>query len=115
MTHCYAAGIGNWALYTPKKITCLRIFRLFVALRATGQRRTLVQAQRGRLMLPARRWKRKWHVASCSWYAKSGTLHTEKIYLLANLSFVRGAEGDGTTSPSCATVNGSFNAYRASL
>ena len=66
-------------------------------------------------MLPARRWKRKWDVASCSWYAKLGTLHTEKIYLLANLSFVRGTEGDGTTSPSCATVNGSINAYRASL
>ena len=39
----------------------------------------------------------------------------KKIYLLANLSFVHGAEGDGTTSPSCATVNGSINAYRASL
>ena len=115
MTHCYAAGIGNWALYTPKKITCLRIFRLFVALRATGQRRTLVQAQRGRLMLPARLWKRKWHVASCSWYAKSGTLHTEKIYLLVNLSFVHGAEGDGTTSPSFASANAGIDASSALL
>ena len=115
MTHCYAAGMGNWALYTPKKNTCLRIFRLFVALRATGQRRTLVQAQRGPLMLPARRWKRKWRVASCSWYAKSGTFHTEKIYLLANLSFVHGAEGDGTTSHSCANTKGSIDASSSSL
>ena len=86
-----------------------------MALRVTGQRRTLVQVQRRRLMLPARRWKCKWHVASCNWYAKSRTLHTEKIYLPANLLFVRSAEGDGTTSPSCATVNGLINAYRASL
>ena len=39
----------------------------------------------------------------------------KKIYLLANLSFVCGAEGDGTTLPSCAFVNRSINAYRASL
>ena len=42
-------------------------------------------------------------------------VHTKMNYLLAILSFVPGAEGDGTTSPSCATANGSINAYRVSL
>ena len=98
-----------------KKNTCLRVFHLLMAQRATGQRRTLVQVQRGRLMLPDRRWKRKWHVASCSWYSKLGSLHTEKIYLLANLSFVRGAEGDWATSPSFSIVNGPIDASSSSL
>ena len=53
MAHCYAVGMGNWALYTPKN-TCLRIFHLFMVLRVMRQRRILVQVQGGRLMLPTR-------------------------------------------------------------
>ena len=49
-------------------------------------------------MLPDRRQKRKWNVTSGSWKTKLGTLHTEKKnYLLALLTFVRGAEGDRST------------------
>ena len=114
-TFLHADGMRRWALYTRKQITCLRIFRFLVAQRATGQRRTLVQVQRDRLKLPTRRWKRKWPVASCSWYAKLGTLHTEKNYLLANRSFVRGAEGDGQTYPSFTAENGLINASSSSL
>ena len=55
------------------------------------------------LALTGRLCRPKWHFASCTWYAKLGTLHTEKIYLLANLSFVRCTEGDEATSPSCAS------------
>ena len=51
----------------------------------------------------------------CSWYAKLDTLHTETNYLLAILLFVRGAESDGETSPSCATVKGSIDASSSSL
>ena len=98
-----------------KKIACLQIFHFLVAQRATGQRRTLVQVQRDRLKLPARRWKRKWRVASCSWYAKLGSLHTEKIYLLANLLFVRGAKGDGAILPSFSTVDRSIDAPSSSM
>ena len=57
----------------------------------------------------------KWQVISRSWYAKLGTLHTETNYLLANFLFVRGAESDGETSPSCATVNESIDASSSSL
>ena len=70
------------AMYTRKRITCLRFFRLFVVQRATGQRRPLLKILTGRLMLPAHRWKRKWHVASCSWYVKLGTLHTKNFTCL---------------------------------
>ena len=44
-----------------------------------------------------------------------GTLHTETNYLLAIVLFVRGAESDRATSPSCATVNGSIDASSSSL
>ena len=39
----------------------------------------------------------------------------EKKYLLANLSFARGAEGDGATSHSCASIKRSIDASRSSL
>ena len=42
-TFLHTAGMRSGALYTRKKNTCLRIFRLLMAQRATGQRRTLVQ------------------------------------------------------------------------
>ena len=86
-----------------------------MAQRATGQHHTLVQVQRGRLKLPTRRWKCKWRIASCSWYAKLGSLHTEKINQLANLLFDHSAEGDGAISPSFSTVNGSIDASSSSL
>ena len=44
-----------------------------------------------------------------------GHLHTEKKYLLAIVTFVRGAEGDRATSPSSASRKGSIDAPRASL
>ena len=114
-TFLHAASMHSRAFYIGKKFTCLRIFRFLMAQRATGQCRTLVQIQRGRLKLPARRWKHKWCVASCSWYAKLGSLHTEKIYQLANLLFVCSAEGDGAISPSFSTINGSIDVSSSSL
>ena len=58
------------------------------------------------LHITERLYKPKWHIASCSWYAKLDTLHMKENYLLANLSFVCGAESHGETSPSFSTVNG---------
>ena len=66
-------------------------------------------------MLPERCWKRKLNVTSCSWQAKLGTLDTEKNYLLAIFTFVRGAEGDRATLPSSASRHGSVDASRLSL
>ena len=40
---------------------------------------------------------------------------TPKKYLLANLSFVHGAKGDGTTSHSCTSTKGSIDASSSSL
>ena len=97
-----------------EKTTCLHFVPLFVAQRATGQRRPLLQVETGRSMLPDRRQKRKLHVTSCSWKTKLGTLQTEKNYLLAFLTFVCGAEGDRATSPSSASGNGSIYASRSS-
>ena len=42
-------------------------------------------------------------------------VHTKKNYLLAILSFVRGVEGDRTTSPSFENTNGSIDAFNSSL
>ena len=42
-------------------------------------------------------------------------MHTEKNYLLALFSFVRGAKGDRATSPSSASRNGSIHASKLSL
>ena len=67
------------------------------------------------LALPKRLCRPKWHVASCSWCAKLGTLHTKKTYLLVDLSFVCGAECDGETSPSCASTKRSIDASNSSL
>ena len=67
------------------------------------------------LALTGRLHRTKWHIPLCSWYTKSGTLHMKKNYLLANLSFVRGAEGDGTMSHSCANTKGSIDASSSSL
>ena len=66
-------------------------------------------------MPPERCWKRKLNVTSCSWQAKLNTLDTEKNYLLAIFSFVRGAEGDEATSPSVASRHKSIDASRLSL
>ena len=63
----------------------------------------------------ARLCRPKWQVTSCNWHAKLGTLHTKINCLLAILSFVRGAEGDGETSPPFATRYTSISAYRWSL
>ena len=98
-----------------KKTTCLHFLPLFVAQRAIGQLRSLLQVETGRLMLPERCWKRKLNVTSCSWQAKLGTLDMEKNYLLASFTFVRGAEGDRATLPSSASRNGSIDASRLSL
>ena len=54
-------------------------------------------------------------MTSFCWKAKLGTLHTEKIYLLAILSFVHGAEGDEATSPSFVSENAAIDATRSSL
>ena len=110
MARCFMQLVCEVRHFTHERNTCLRIFRLVVAQKATGQCRPLVQVQTGRLMLPVCHRKRKWDVASCSWYAKLGILHTKKIYLLANLLFVRGAKDDGATSPSFSIVNGSIDA-----
>ena len=67
------------------------------------------------LALTGRLCRPKWQVISCSWDANLGNVHTEINYLTAILSFVHGAEGDGATSPSCATVNGSIDASSSSL
>ena len=67
------------------------------------------------LPLTRRLCRPKWQVVSCSWDAKLHNVHKKMNYLLAILWSVPGAEGDGTTSPSCATANGSTNAYNASL
>ena len=78
-----------------------------------GQRRPLLQAETGRLMLPDRRQKRKWNVTSAagrrSWHFTHG-----KKYPLAIFSFVRDAEGDGATSPSSSSRNGSIDTSRSS-
>ena len=66
-------------------------------------------------MLPNCLWKRKCNVSLCSWEAKLGTLHTEINYLLANLSFVTGAEGDRESLTSGASTNGSIGASISSL
>ena len=86
-----------------------------MAQRATGQRLPLLQVETVRFMLPDCLWKRKWNVTSFCWKAKLGTLHTEKNYLLALFTFVRGAKGDRATSPSFASRNGSIHASRLSL
>ena len=86
-----------------------------MAQRATGQRLPLLQVETVRFMLPDCLWKRKWNVTSFCWKAKLGTLHTEKNYLLALFTFVRGAKGDRATSPSSASRNGSIHASRLSL
>ena len=65
-------------------------------------------------MLPNCLWKLKWNVTSFCWKAKLGTLHTDKIYLLAILSFVRGAKGDEATSPSFVSENAVIDATRSS-
>ena len=39
----------------------------------------------------------------------------KKIYLLANLSFVHGAKGDGAMSPALENTNGSIDASSSSL
>ena len=80
-----------------------------------GQRRPLLQVETGQLMLPNRRQKRKWNVTSCSWKAKLGTLHTEKNYLFAFLTFVHGGQSDRVASPSFARRNGSIDASKLSL
>ena len=67
------------------------------------------------LALTERLYRTKWHIPSCRWYATLGTLHTKTNYLLANLSFPRGAEGDGATSHSCASTKGSIEASSSSL
>ena len=66
-------------------------------------------------MLPDRRQKHKWNVASCSWKTKLGILHTEQNCLLALLTFVHGTEGDRDMLPSSASRNGSIDAARALL
>ena len=82
---------------------------------AIGQCRSLLQEKRGRIMLPKCYLKRKWNVISCSWQAKLGTLHLEKNYLVAILSFVHGVEGDEATLPSFVTENGPIDASSSSL
>ena len=67
------------------------------------------------LALTGRLYSTKWHIPSGNWYAKSGTLHTKKIYLLANCSFPHGAEGDGATSHSYASTKGLIEASRSLL
>ena len=62
-----------------------------------------------------RLYRTKWHIPSCSWYVKLGTLHTKKNYLLANLLFPHGLEGDGAMSHSCASTKGSIEASSSSL
>ena len=57
----------------------------------------------------------KWQVISGSWDAKLCNVHTKINYLLAILSFVRGAESDRTTSPSFENTNGSIDASSSSL
>ena len=69
----------------------------------------------GRLTLTGRCYERKWHVTSCSWYAKLGTSQAETNYLLAILLFVCGAKSDGATLPSCAIVNESIDASSSLL
>ena len=49
-------------------------------------------------------------MTSCSWNAKLGTLHTEKNYLNALFTFVRGVEGDKATSPSFGAENAAIDA-----
>ena len=66
-------------------------------------------------MLPDCLWKRKCNVASCSWKAKLGTLHTEKNYLTSLFTFVYGVEGDEATSPSFAAENEAIDASSSSL
>ena len=66
-------------------------------------------------MLPDCLWKRKWNMTSCNCKAKLGTLHTEKNYLIAFFTFVRGVEGDEATSPSFAAENKAIDASSSSL
>ena len=66
-------------------------------------------------MLPDRRQKHKCNVTSCCWNAKLDTLHTEKNYLLALFTFVRGVEGDEAPSPSFAAENEAIDASSSSL
>ena len=48
-----------------KKTTYLCFPLLFMAPMVSGQRRPLLQVETGPIMLPERRWKRKWNVTSC--------------------------------------------------
>ena len=105
--------VGHFA--HGKKPTCLRFLPLFMAQRATGQRRPLLQVEMGRLMLPDCLWKRTVNVTSCNWKAKLGTLHMEKNYLLALFTFVCGVEGDEATSPSFLAENQAIDASSSSL
>ena len=100
-----------------KKLPACDFFPLFVAQRAIGQRRPLLQVQTGWLMLPNCLWKRKWNVTSCSWKAKLGTLHTEKkkTYVIALFTFVHGVEGDEATSPSFVAEKEAIDASSSSL
>ena len=109
------AGRRSWAFYTRKKTTCLHFLPLFMAQRATGQRRPLLQVETGRSMLPDRRQKRKLHVTSCSWKTKLGIYTRKKNYLLALFIFVRGVEGDEATSPSFTAGNEAIDASSSSL
>ena len=51
----------------------------------------------------------------CSWEANGSGLRTVNKYLFADLLLFTSGEGDGATSPSCATVNGSIDASSSSL
>ena len=53
--------------FTHGKNACLHFLPLFMAQRAIGKLRPLLQVETGRLMPPERCWKRKLNVTSCSW------------------------------------------------
>ena len=111
----YAIGMRSRALYTWNKITCLRIFRLFVAQRATGQRRPPLKIQTGRLMLPAHRWKRPLQLITCREDTNGSSFTTANKHLFANLLLFESGEGDEATSPSFAAKNASIDASSSSL
>ena len=84
MERCFLQLEDEVGHFTHGKNACLHFLPLFMAQRAIGKLRPLLQVETGLLMPPERCWKRKLNVISCSWQAKLNTLDTEKNLLACN-------------------------------
>ena len=108
-------GMRTGAVYLRQTNTCLPIFYLLPAERATRQCCPLLQLQTRGLMLPACCWKRSLQHNKCSGDVNGSGLPTANKYLFADLLLFTSGEGDEVTSPSFIAQNSGIDASSALL